>query len=141
MGTADRPGATTRQLRAQRVFYRTEGGTGGGIGAPWTVKSTADAWWGKIDNVRDQTAVPLFLDANWIDIWPHETDLPAADITQGWRPPLPQHNTEQLGRAYFARHRGEAINLSFVDGHGEAVNIDELWSYQWSQTFVPKDTP
>jgi prepilin-type N-terminal cleavage/methylation domain-containing protein/prepilin-type processing-associated H-X9-DG protein len=122
-------------------FYLTEGGRGGGIGAPWTTRSTADAWWGSVDRVTDQTEVPLFLDANWIDIWPHHNDQPAADKTQGWRPPVPQHNTDQLGRAYLDRHRGEAVNLSFVDGHAESVNINELWSFQWSQTFEPRDAP
>ncbi|MFK7790082.1 MAG: type II secretion system protein [Phycisphaeraceae bacterium] len=147
-GTADqqweRPIGSTRGRGSyghNGFFYKTENGAGGGIGAAWTTRSTADAWWGDVDRVTTQSEVPIFLDANWIDLWPHENDLPATDVRQGWRPPFPQHNTEQLGRAYLDRHPSETVNLAFLDGHAETSSIDSLWSFQWSKTFVPRDAP
>lgn len=124
-------------------FYNTDADKGrGGSGRPWTAKLTfPDDWWGNLDSVTNQTEVPLFVDANWIDLWPDETDLPASDSNNGWRFPAPEHNTQQLGRAYLDRHPSRTVNLSFVDGHAESTNIDLLWSYQWSRSFITRDTP
>lgn len=124
-------------------LYSTDANEGaGGSGLSWTAKLTlSEDWWGDLSAVRNTAEVPVFLDANWIDIWPHESDLPASDTATGWRFPDPEHNTEQLGRAYLDRHPGGSINLSFADGHAESASIDSLWSFQWSRTFVTRDTP
>ena len=88
-------------------------------------------------SVTKTTEVPLFADANWIDIFPHHNDAPAADPNLGDF----ANSTKHMGRAYLYRHPSNTSNLFFVDGHGETVGIDSLWSFQWSKTFVPRDAP
>jgi prepilin-type processing-associated H-X9-DG protein len=29
------------------------------------------------------------------------------------------------------------VNLGLADGHVETANLDDLWSYNWSGTFMP----
>ena len=96
-----------------------------------------DAWWGKVDHVIQTSETPLFADANWIDFFAHQADTPAADPTRGDF----ANSTLHLGRVYLHRHPGEVNNLFFVDGHAESVNVDALWQFQWSRTFVTRDAP
>ena len=120
-------------------FYSS---TNGGGGSQWgNASSFPEAWFGSLEKVKETTITPIFVDATWIDLWPHENDQVPPDETLGARAPAQDRNPWQLGRAYFDRHPARTVNLSFVDGHAENIDIDTLWSFQWSNTFVPRDTP
>ena len=77
--------------------------------------------------------VPTFCDGVWVDAWPSGSDEPPADL-QG----TAEQNVSQMGRVCIDRHR-QAINVVFLDGHGETVPLAELWQLQWSATFKSAD--
>ena len=89
---------------------------------------------------------PFFFDAIWADAWPDAYSGPAIDLTKGALAP-------DMGRLTIARHgvarsgvptklTGKekmpgAVNMSFVDGHVQAVKLELLWSQYWNSTYVP----
>ena len=64
---------------------------------------------------------PLFADANWVDGWPMENNAPATTYHGS--------NNSSMGRFCTDRHGG-TINVSFNDGHVEAVPLQELWKLE-----------
>lgn len=121
-------------------FYNSS--KGGQGGQQWgTASSFPDAWWGSLDRINDTTEVPLFVDATWIDMWPHEDDAVPPDPTLGARAPAQDRNPWQVGRAYLDRHPASTVNMAFIDGHAENIDIELLWSFQWSRTFVTREAP
>jgi len=89
------------------------------------------AWWDKSFQGFSPSAVPLFMDSNWVDTWPESVDVMPPNmsgyITTSSAPWL-------MSRVAFNRHN-YAINVAFVDGHAEAVPVQKLWSLQWSKVF------
>jgi prepilin-type processing-associated H-X9-DG protein len=95
--------------------------------------------------IRKPSLTPVFMDENWVDTWPLETDKPAADLYAG-RPFSERGN--ELGRCTIARHGGRtpasaprnfppsqplpgAIQIAMFDGHVELVKLENLWNYEW----------
>lgn len=119
-------------------FYdpKTGGGRQWGNASKWP-----DAWWGNMSNIKANSTVPLFADATWIDLWPHENDRVPPDKNLGARAPALDRNPWQVGRMYLDRHPNQTVNLAFIDGHASNGGIDLLWSHQWSRTFVTRETP
>jgi prepilin-type N-terminal cleavage/methylation domain-containing protein/prepilin-type processing-associated H-X9-DG protein len=102
-------------------------------------------------SVRQPVMVPMFMDAAWINFDPLETDNPARNLYD------PLNSTSQTGgsavnegmpRVCVARHGGRPagsaptsvpagtvlpgmIDMGFVDGHVEEVNLQNLWTYYW----------
>ena len=101
--------------------------------------------------IQKPALTPVFVDANWVDLWPLEVDRPWPDLYNG----LPMGNREdQIGRCLIARHGGRspssvprnfpagrrlpgAINVGSVDGHCESVKLDKLWGYYWHLDWDP----
>jgi prepilin-type N-terminal cleavage/methylation domain-containing protein/prepilin-type processing-associated H-X9-DG protein len=124
-------------------FYDSERN---GAGRNWTTHSDNKAWWKSYDDVKNTTEVPLFSDATWIDLWPHSDttagDLPDPKDGAGAFVSGPERNgIAQMGRVYMSRHPGQTINLVFMDGHVESVNIDTLFTFKWNKLFETRDTP
>lgn len=88
---------------------------------------------------------PVFLDANWVDLFPLESDPPWTNLYTG-KPFLISGGG--LGRCTIARHGAGSpsgaprsissgqtlpgsINMSFFDGHVEVVQLEKLWTYDW----------
>ena len=101
-------------------------------------------------DIHQPAKTPLFLDANWPDIWPHATDLPATDLFNGAQ----YIGSTYMCRATIARHgsRGPQqaprawprtaplpgmVDVSFPDGHVEKVRLDDLWQLIWHVGYVP----
>ena len=124
-------------------FYNSELN---GAGRNWTTHSDNQAWWKSYDDPRDTTAVPLFNDSTWIDLWPHSdtaaADLPDPEVGAGaFVSGAERNQLGQMGRAYMARHPGSTINLVFMDGHVESANIDTLFQLKWNKIFETRDSP
>ncbi len=65
---------------------------------------------------------PMFADCIWVDGWPMENNAPATTYHGS--------NNSSMGRFCTDRHGG-TINVSFNDGHVEAVPLQELWKLEW----------
>jgi len=102
--------------------------------------------------VQKPGQTPYFLDAIWMDLWPHATDTPARDLYDGDFS-IPS-NPGPIGRCTIARHGSRAaasaplnvpagqplpgaINLSFVDCHVELARLESLWGFFWHKNYAP----
>ncbi len=89
--------------------------------------------------------VPAFGDCFWVDGWPYQTMNPSvAEIGYATgQVPLPANSLPFSGdneRWAMARH-GNGINMSFVDGHVEHVEVKKLWTLNWSSGWVTQNPP
>jgi len=109
----------------------------------------------KESGVQNSVLTPMFMDCAWINLDPTESDAPARNLYD----PLgstttPSLSAEGMSRVCIARHgsapAGSAprnaaigaplpgmINMGFVDGHAEHVNLENLWNYYWHRDWVP----
>ena len=82
--------------------------------------SQPQRWPNYIANVKDTTAMPIFLDAIWVDGWPHHTNAKPAsfdDIQPAWGPHMRRYTTNRHDRTQ---------SVGFVDGHAESMEIERL---------------
>ncbi len=105
-------------------------------------------------SIQKPAQTPVFLDANWVDLWPLETDHPSRDLHAG----IPfAEPTDSIGRCTIARHGGRsaasaprkvapgqklpgAINMGLADGHAELAKLENLWNYYWHLDWEPPAT-
>lgn len=97
--------------------------------------------------VESPVQTPAFGDAMWVDAWPEETDTPARNLYEGDGP------DGGLGRYMVARHGSNspksaprsvpagqkmvgADDLVFLDGHGELVKLEQLWTLRWHRNWA-----
>jgi len=84
--------------------------------------------WPMYSVVPRAASVPVFGDCNWVGGWPDGDNFATRNTDTGiqWG----ASNQENLGRYLLSRH-GRAINVAFVDGHGEKVPLYKLWDLKW----------
>jgi prepilin-type N-terminal cleavage/methylation domain-containing protein/prepilin-type processing-associated H-X9-DG protein len=101
--------------------------------------------------VTQPTLAPVFLDAAWLNMDPLESDAPARNLYD----PLSGNSlsSEGMPRACVARHGNKSalgapqnvppgtvlpgtIDMGFVDGHVEAVKLQNLWTIYWHLNWV-----
>jgi len=103
--------------------------------------------------IQKPSQTPLFFDENCMDILPMETDLAAPDLYFGQTPTWALGGSRGMGCCTILRHGGPtasssvlyksgnpllgAINMSFDDGHGELVKLQNLWNYTWHLNWNP----
>jgi len=104
--------------------YGVYGGLGWGFGP-------TDAWIRLPSTEEDK--IPVFLDANWFNGWPQETDTVPSDLSQGDRWTCCDR---QMGRFAISRH-GKTVNVIFAAGNARNLPLAELWKLKWSNKFVP----
>jgi prepilin-type N-terminal cleavage/methylation domain-containing protein len=102
-------------------------------------------------SIQKPALTPVFVDANWVDLWPLETDQPAADLYNGG--PMGRQE-DNIGRCTITRHGGQnpakaprsfsphqklpgSINMGLADGHCELVKLENLWNYYWHLDWQP----
>ncbi|HZV34910.1 MAG TPA: type II secretion system protein [Verrucomicrobiae bacterium] len=84
---------------------------------------------------------PVFMDANWMNLGPWETDSPARNLYTGASTPA------GMPRCTIARHGGPPgaaptrltpgeflpgfIDIGMADGHAQAVQLNTIWNYYW----------
>ncbi len=83
--------------------------------------------WRNLLEVPPGNAVPMFFDALRFDLWPRETEPPAASEFADW-------SNNQMARCSINRHDG-AVNCLFVDGSVRKVGLKELWTLKWHRSF------
>jgi prepilin-type processing-associated H-X9-DG protein len=94
--------------------------------------------WENINTSTNFASIPVFVDAMWVDLWPQVDDIVPADHNlQSSAPGGNGSNRNHMLRCILNRHDGE-MNVSFLDGHVEPVQLKRMWSLKWSKIFEPK---
>ncbi|MEI6780804.1 MAG: prepilin-type N-terminal cleavage/methylation domain-containing protein [Verrucomicrobiota bacterium] len=100
----------------------------------------------KDSGVESPVKTPYFADSVWVDGWPSESEIPARNLYLG-------ADDNSMQRFTIARHGGNGpsaaprnvpagtplvgkINVGFVDGHVEAVKLENLWTLNWHKRWV-----
>jgi len=98
----------------------------------------------KESRVQNASDTPIFVDCEWVDLWPWETDAPYTDLYNAggtMNPPM-------IGRCIMPRHGWKtpaaaprnfptsqvlpgAETLGFVDGHAQTVKLQQMWHFNW----------
>ena len=105
-------------------------------------------------NIQNPSQTPVFLDENWVDLWPLEIDHPARDLYKG---NSFDERYDEMGRATISRHglapakaprvvppgakMPGGIDIGMADGRAQFVRLEDLWNYTWHvnwQTPVPR---
>ena len=75
--------------------------------------------------------VPLFADATWIDLWPKHDTLPTTEIdfSKG------DLSMGAIGGMFLSRHGNKKVNVQFLDGHAETVELSDLYRFKWHKEF------
>lgn len=101
--------------------------------------------------VKHPSQTPVFVDCEWVDMWPHQGDTPAQNLYQGLDP---GDGTGAIGRCTLGRHGGKGpkaapqdighptlwtkvprsygVNLAIDDGHVERSALPDLPNYTWN---------
>jgi prepilin-type N-terminal cleavage/methylation domain-containing protein len=107
---------------------------------------SADSVYTKTDSIESTTLTPVFVDANWVDLSPKETDGPWPNLYAG--APFGTSHDDAMGRCTIARHSvnnpsaapraltaGQkmpgAVTIGFADGHSRLTKLEDLWSLNW----------
>ena len=105
----------------------------------------------KESQVQNSTLSPMFMDCNFVDVAPLETDPPSSDLYDGEM--LGFGSAAEMGRCTLPRHGGfnparaprdfdtsqkmpGAINMGMIDGHVELAKLESLWTYTWHAGWV-----
>jgi prepilin-type processing-associated H-X9-DG protein len=102
----------------------------------------ASCFYNKESAVSNPVLTPYFSDSTWVDGWPLETDQPptdlydASDVNIGidrlciarhsWKAPSSAPRRVPVGAPLVGK-----INVGFVDGHVQAVRLEDLWTLYW----------
>jgi prepilin-type processing-associated H-X9-DG protein len=84
---------------------------------------------------KGDTEIPLFADSIWYGGYPKHTD----DMPSNLRG-IPSGAKGMMDRFFIDRHM-KAINICFLDGHVERVELTRLWMLKWNNQFVPETAP
>jgi prepilin-type processing-associated H-X9-DG protein len=82
---------------------------------------------------KNGSEVPLFMDANWTDLWPLNDAVLATgvDLNVGLTMGVDEPNEEfGFGRVMLNRHR-DTVNVAFSDGHVDGVKLNDLPTFVW----------
>jgi hypothetical protein len=85
-----------------------------------------DRW--RTTNIKGAKAVPLLVDAPWIDAWPMSTHDPPEYYDIDWR------YCSSLGRLIINRHDAYN-NCVFLDYSVRRIGIKEVYTLKWSRNF------
>ena len=90
--------------------------------------------------VQLASQVPFIGDCNHIDGWPNPADQ--GPVTLNFSLVVGRHDSvgNHMDRFTLNRH-GRTMNMAFMDGHGEAVPLRDLWKLRWCQNWQAPQTP
>lgn len=111
----------------------------------------------KTDGIENPSKTPVFIDANWVDLSPKETDAPWTNLYAG--APFGTGYDDGMGRCTIARHSvsnasaahrqlasGQklpgAVTIGFADGHSHLTKLEDLWTLAWHRGWqIPAQRP
>jgi prepilin-type N-terminal cleavage/methylation domain-containing protein len=114
----------------------------------WSGKGSS-YYYGKDSAVKNSSQTPFFMDCEWVDLWPWETDPPNTDLYNAGG----TANPATIGRCAMPRHGWKnpaaaprnftpttqvlpgSIDMGMVDGHAENVKLQALWRYDWHRNW------
>jgi prepilin-type processing-associated H-X9-DG protein len=110
----------------------------GGRYCPRQTMGDVQKKWFKHMGNADPALTPLFLDCQWVDLWPRE-DLIDGAVNESIYKGGSTYNVDpqscgSLARSSLTRH-GDAVNIVYTDGHGKRVRDADLKYQKWSQTW------
>jgi len=81
--------------------------------------------------VKGGAYIPLLGDEQWIDCWPHDTDMPPDYEGQPWQQLTPGN---MMARVCINRHDG-FVKWVFLDYSVQKLPLRCLWKQRWHRTF------
>lgn len=111
----------------------------------------------KTDSIENPSLTPVFVDANWVDLAPKETDAPWPNLYDG--APFGTGHDDAMGRCTIARHdvrnaanapraltAGQmlpgAVAIGFADAHARLTKLEDLWTLTWHHDWqMPAQRP
>ncbi|HOK95638.1 MAG TPA: type II secretion system protein [Anaerohalosphaeraceae bacterium] len=96
-----------------------------------------------MSEVTSPSKTPVFADENWVDSWPRNTNQLHPNLLSD---PQTYYNTGDttggtsdyaMGRFLVNRHFNLRINISFIDGHVEMIDMKDLWTLAWHRGAKP----
>jgi len=114
--------------------------------AKYSSDTPAELVFTKEGQIQSTAMTPVFVDANWVDLSPKETDPPWRNLYTG--APFGLSGGDSMGRCTIARHNVRSpasapralapgqqmpggIMAGFADGHSRLVKLEELWTLYW----------
>lgn len=113
----------------------------------WLYNQKNPAYYNKESDFKNPTAIPLFLDCNWVDGWPKADDLPPSNLMTG-----DDGFGPNVGRYCLYRHGSRPnpipsnfdikqplpgkINSVFADGHADGIKLEDLWALNWHKNYT-----
>ena len=112
----------------------------------------------KESSVRFPSQTPVFLDSNWVDLWPRFDDNPPGDPYSLYTGSEPFQDGGSVGRCVLSRHGGKSpasgkpplpqakwkyvplafnVDVALFDDHVEKSRLPSLLSYMWSVGYTP----
>jgi prepilin-type processing-associated H-X9-DG protein len=94
------------------------------------------SWFYAIALAKNASEAPAFADSTFADGFPKSQDQAPTrqqvNVT-GLSPNSPTNGStiNHMQRVALNRH-DRAVNVSFLDGHGETVNLIDLWKLKWN---------
>jgi len=92
-------------------------------------------------NMVNESQIPVFADMTWRHFTPHPGD--AISPNNSMEDPGPNNEAGTLPISYVMINRhNKAINVAFLDGHGDTVGLRDLYKLKWSRDWVtPANIP
>jgi len=91
--------------------------------------------------VKNSARTPCFGDANWVDVWPDNTNIVRQNLNLDIGDTTGGTTQYIIGRFIVDRHPQLRLVFSFVDGHVEPLKIRELWALLWHAKSQPNFNP
>lgn len=91
----------------------------------------------RITDAKSPSSTPFFGDSNWVDVWPVDDEVCGDDLNLDGPFLWSAGKFRNIEKLLMNRH-GKTTNVSFVDGHQEAVDLDMVWTLKWNKKFVSK---
>jgi prepilin-type processing-associated H-X9-DG protein len=103
------------------------------------------------NQIQHPSGTPVLSDGPHLFFEPEETSTPMTDLVSPWPSPpdtpglwmivaMPRHGSRPNPVPNYwpiNRPLPGAINVSFYDGHGELVKLDNLWQLYWHKSWQP----
>jgi hypothetical protein len=86
-------------------------------------------------DVKGTAAVPLLLDGQWVDGYPHHTDLPPWLVQEGSDQTVPVPTASGRMDVFCLNRHDGFVGGVFLDLSCRPVGLKELWKLKWHRTF------